>query len=203
MAPLHVRSKGRRWRPCFLLRKKQQHQKRATQRVALFCGYPQVLLSELPYIARKGECEGGTFDGFPRSRSVTRPQATDFAQQNRCSKKKRPPTAVFSFWSRIRESNPPPRLGKPMYYRCTNPAYEVFIAVLCTADTGVLRQLRCLRVPAHFLLAVPKAAMLRIAAVLRRQNACDRTRLLGLGSRCTTDVRILRCMDPAWSSWIS
>ena len=28
----------------------------------------------------------------------------------------------FSFWSRIRESNPPPRLGKPMYYRCTNPA---------------------------------------------------------------------------------
>ena len=25
-------------------------------------------------------------------------------------------------WSRIRESNPPPRLGKPMYYRCTNPA---------------------------------------------------------------------------------
>ena len=87
----------------------------------------------------------------------------------------------ISFWSRIRESNPPPRLGKPMYYRCTNPAYEVFIAVLCTADTGVLRQLRCLRVPAHFLLAVPKAAMLRIAAVLRRQNACDRTRLPRLG----------------------
>ena len=26
------------------------------------------------------------------------------------------------FWSRVRESNPPPRLGKPMYYRCTNPA---------------------------------------------------------------------------------
>ena len=81
----------------------------------------------------------------------------------------------ISFWSRIRESNPPPRLGKPMYYRCTNPAYEVFIAVLCTADTGVLRQLRCLRVPAHFLLAAPKAAMRCIAAVCRRQNACDRT----------------------------
>jgi hypothetical protein len=26
-------------------------------------------------------------------------------------------------WSRVRESNPPPRLGKPMYYRCTNPAF--------------------------------------------------------------------------------
>ena len=35
-----------------------------------------------------------------------------------------------SFWSRIRESNPPPRLGKPMYYRCTNPAYELFARAL-------------------------------------------------------------------------
>ena len=26
------------------------------------------------------------------------------------------------FWSRVRESNPPSRLGKPMHYRCTNPA---------------------------------------------------------------------------------
>ena len=30
------------------------------------------------------------------------------------------PGAVF--WSRVRESNPPSRLGKPMHYRCTNPA---------------------------------------------------------------------------------
>ena len=32
-----------------------------------------------PDTARKGECEGGTFDGFPHSRSITRPQATTFA----------------------------------------------------------------------------------------------------------------------------
>ena len=44
-----------------------------------FCDCPQVLLSALPHIARKGECEGGTFDGFPHSRSITRPQATTFA----------------------------------------------------------------------------------------------------------------------------
>ena len=25
-------------------------------------------------------------------------------------------------WSGIRESNPPPRLGKPVHYRCANPA---------------------------------------------------------------------------------
>ena len=29
--------------------------------------------------------------------------------------------------SRIRESDPPPRLGKPMYYRCTNPALIIMI----------------------------------------------------------------------------
>ena len=28
----------------------------------------------------------------------------------------------FFTWSRIRESNPPSRLGKPLYYRYTNPA---------------------------------------------------------------------------------
>ena len=26
-------------------------------------------------------------------------------------------------WSRVRESSPPQRLGKPLYYRCTNPAW--------------------------------------------------------------------------------
>ncbi len=31
----------------------------------------------------------------------------------------------FLSWSRVRESNPPPRLGKPLYYRCTNPACSV------------------------------------------------------------------------------
>ena len=45
-----------------------------------FCDCPQVLLSALPPTARKGECEGGTFDGFPYSRSITRPQATRLAR---------------------------------------------------------------------------------------------------------------------------
>ena len=52
-----------------------------------FCDCPQVLLSALPPTARKGECEGETFDGFPHSRSITRPQATTFAQQ-KCRTKK-------------------------------------------------------------------------------------------------------------------
>ena len=74
-----------------------------------FCDCPQVLLPALPPTARKGECEGGTFDGFPHSRSITRPQATDFAQQNRRSKKKNHPLGGFSFWSGRRGSNSLPR----------------------------------------------------------------------------------------------
>ena len=33
-----------------------------------------------------------------------------------CSKKRDTPRRLF-FWSRQRESNPPPRLGKPLFYR--------------------------------------------------------------------------------------
>ena len=35
-----------------------------------------------------------------------------------------PSTAIdrFTFKSGVRESNPPPRLGKPMHYRCANTA---------------------------------------------------------------------------------
>ena len=57
----------------------EKAKKITTQMGGDLCDCPQVLLSALPHIARKGECEGGTFDGFPRSRSITRPQATTFA----------------------------------------------------------------------------------------------------------------------------
>ena len=36
--------------------------------------------------------------------------------------RKTPSIRMVFRWSRVRESNPPPRLGKPLYYRCTNPA---------------------------------------------------------------------------------
>ena len=38
---------------------------------------------------------GGTFDGFPHSRSITRPQATGFALQNRTNTKKDTQKRVF------------------------------------------------------------------------------------------------------------
>lgn len=44
--------------------------------------------------------------------------------------------------SGIRESDPPPWLGKPMHYRCANPAFRhkynqfiVFTKKLCTFET--------------------------------------------------------------------
>ena len=36
------------------------------------------------------------------------------------------PTGGLLCWSRIRESNPPSRLGKPLYYRYTNPASDKY-----------------------------------------------------------------------------
>lgn len=59
------------------------------------CDCPQLLLSAPPHIARKGEREGGTFDGFPHSCSITRPQATGFALQNRTNTKKDTLLRVF------------------------------------------------------------------------------------------------------------
>ena len=44
-----------------------------------------------------------------------------------CSQITRGPQEYFLrpfVWSGVRESDPPPRLGKPMYYRCTNPAEQ-------------------------------------------------------------------------------
>ena len=84
-------SRGRGWELVDTTVSAGEKAKKITTRIGGdFCDCPQVLLSALPPTARKGECEGGTFDGFPHSRSITRPQATTFAQQKCCSKKKTP-----------------------------------------------------------------------------------------------------------------
>jgi hypothetical protein len=83
--------RGSGWEPADTTVSAGEKAKKITTRIGGdFCDCPQVLLSALPPTARKGECEGGTFDGFPHSRSITRPQATTFAQQKCCSKKKTP-----------------------------------------------------------------------------------------------------------------
>ena len=52
----------------------------------------------------------------------------------------------FFIWSGVRESNPPQRLGKPLYYRCTNPAYmSDFIIVI--PDVGFKRNLTAYKKP--------------------------------------------------------
>ena len=72
--------RGRGWELGDTAVSAEEHAKKITTRIGGdLCDCPQVLLSALPHIARKGECEGGTFDGFPHSRSITRPQATTFA----------------------------------------------------------------------------------------------------------------------------
>ena len=70
--------------------------------VVSFLCLPTGFAVALPHIARKGECEGGTFDGFPHSRSVKdRACAVQFLQSKNCkprsTRKKSPPFRVVIF----------------------------------------------------------------------------------------------------------
>ena len=58
--------------------------------------------------------------------------------------------------------------------------------------TGILRRRCRLRATAHFLLALPKAAMQCIAAIWRWQNACGRTRWV------RSDIRITKKKPSDW-----
>ena len=70
-----------------------------------FCDCPQVLLSALPPTARKGECEGGTFDGFPPLAFNHPPAGNHFCVAKvLLQKRKTPRMGVFLFWSGRRGS---------------------------------------------------------------------------------------------------
>ena len=58
--------------------------------------------------------------------------------------------------------------------------------------TGILRRRCRLRATAHFLLALPKAAMQCIAAIWRWQNACGRARWV------RSDIRITKKKPSEW-----
>jgi len=58
--------RGSGWEPADTTVSAEEHAKKITTRIGGdLCDCPQVLLSALPHIARKGECEGETFAGFP------------------------------------------------------------------------------------------------------------------------------------------
>lgn len=103
------------------------HNKARTSRFLLklsLCDCPQVLLSVRTPVYRKERnvCKGNLSRVSPYM--LNRPPAGDhFCRAKVPLQKERHPYGCLSFWSRVRESNPPPRLGKPMYYRCTNPAH--------------------------------------------------------------------------------
>lgn len=72
----------------------------------LFCQYHRFCYPS-PHTARKGACEGGTFAGFPPSRSITRPQAITFAPQKcRTSKKETSKRMSLFCWCERWDLNP-------------------------------------------------------------------------------------------------
>ena len=138
--------RGSGWEPADTTVSAGEKAKKITTRIGGdLCDCPQVLLSALPPIARKGECEGGTFDGFPHSRSITRPQATTFAQQKCCSKKKTPSVRmVFSFWSGRRGSNSLPGIPRMAVAIRRSPASPLDLtrfAQVEAASSPVLRHI--------------------------------------------------------------
>ena len=67
--------------------------------MVFLCDCPQVLLSALPPTARKGECEGETFAGFPtRVQSPARRRPL-LHSKSAAPKKKDTHVGVFLFWS--------------------------------------------------------------------------------------------------------
>ena len=67
--------------------------------------------------------------GFDTLAGVRSPELVSIPAAGSAPKNKRRHPASLIFWSRVRESNPPPRLGKPMYYRCTNPANRYLLII--------------------------------------------------------------------------
>ena len=63
--------------------------------------------------------------------------------------------------------------------------------------TGIRRRQGRRRATAHFLLALPKAAMQCIAAIWRWQNACGRTRWV------RSDIRITKKKPSEWMVFVS
>ena len=77
--------------------------------IFLFCGCPQVLLSALLPTARKGECEGETFAGFPTRVQSPARRRPILRSKIAAPKKKDTHEGVFLFWSGRRGSNSLPR----------------------------------------------------------------------------------------------
>ena len=102
--------RGSGWEPADTAVSNQEHAKKiTTQMGGDLCDCPQVLLSALPPTARKGECEGETFAGFPtRVQSPARRRPL-LRSKSAAPKKKDTHVGVFLFWSGRRGSNSLPR----------------------------------------------------------------------------------------------
>ena len=74
-----------------------------------FCDWVQILLSAPLHIARKGECEGETFAGFPTRVQSSARRRPLLRSKSAAPKKKDTHVGVFLFWSGRRGSNSLPR----------------------------------------------------------------------------------------------
>ena len=79
--------------------------------IFLFCDYPQVLLFAPSHIARKGECEGETFAGFPTRVQSPARRRPILRSKIDAPKKYDHPKGGRIFWCARRDLNPHVRSG--------------------------------------------------------------------------------------------
>ena len=105
--------RGSGWEPADTTVSAEEHAKKITTRIGGdLCDCPQVLLSALPHIARKGECEGGAFDGFPHSRSITARRRPLLRSKSAAPKRKHHPDGWCFFLERATRKAPKRRLRR-------------------------------------------------------------------------------------------
>ena len=93
-------SRGSGWEPADTAVSAEEKAKKITTRIGGdLCDCPQVLLSALPPTARKGECEGGTFDGFPSRVQLPARRRPLLRSKSVAPKRNAILTDGVSFWS--------------------------------------------------------------------------------------------------------
>ena len=129
------------------------------------------------YGSRLRYCVAGA---LPRRGTVHRTVPFIWVRLPLFPKRKDTLAGVFSFWSRIRESNPPSRLGKPLYYRYTNPASGEGIIPECNGKSN-----HFLSEESFFLFRPDRDCRKSAAAPFRRLRVISH-RTTPSGSGCST-----------------
>ena len=110
------------------------------------------------------------------------------------------PVGCFVIWSRVRESNPPSRLGKPLYYRYTNPASRRIVAQVNGKFNRFLSKL--FSIPVNCILQADDFPFCPCGKLQNWQKNCFSKKMwLNFHCRCGRIYKYhYGCIAPIWTS---